>query len=140
MIDQLKRIRPVVYANDIHGNINAQRNAHRIKLLRKLRPMLQSLQTHHLPRYPCYLLAHPSARRHSTLALLAQQQDIPCVACFWQASRHCVVHCAAMANALTPSLLAVGPKIAASKDDEENNNNAMGASTTEGPSQLPKQD
>ena len=82
MIGQLECIRPVVYANDIHGIIDAQRNARRIKLLCKLRPTLQSLQTHHLPRYPCYLLAHPNACHHLTLDLLAQQQDIPCVACF----------------------------------------------------------
>ena len=82
MIDQLKRICPVVYANNIHGNIDAQRNARRIKLLRELCPTLHSLRTHRLPRYPRYLLAHPNARRHSTLASLAQQRDIPRVACF----------------------------------------------------------
>ena len=82
MIDQLERIRPVVYANNLLGNIDAQRDARRIKLLRELRPTLHALRTHRLPRYPCYLLAHPNARQHSTLASLAQQRDIPRVACF----------------------------------------------------------
>ena len=70
MIDQLKRICPVVYANNVHGNIDAQRDTRRIELLRELRPTLRSLRTHRLPCYPRYLLAHPNARRHSTLASL----------------------------------------------------------------------
>ena len=37
MIDQLDRLRPVFYANNIHGNIDAQRDACRHKLLQQLR-------------------------------------------------------------------------------------------------------
>ena len=140
MINQLNQIRPVAYANNLHGDIDAQRDARHIKLLRELRPMLHALRTHRLPRYPCYLLAHPDARRHSTVALLAQRRDIPRVARFRQARRHRVVHRAAMANALSPPPNIAGPKEVASNNKTTNDNNVMEHSTTEGPSQLPAQD
>ena len=58
MIDQINCLLFVVYANNLHSEIDAQRNALRYKLLCQLRLTLQSLHIHCLPWYPCFLLAH----------------------------------------------------------------------------------
>ena len=99
LCERLDRVRPVVNANDIYGDIDAQRDARRAEILNKLLPRLRELRALRLPRYPRYLLAHPDVRRISSMTRYAKRIDVPRHVKARQLRRHRAMHHAHMADA-----------------------------------------